>query len=133
MKVENNGVYQENPYRISRENGITGTAKKAKSISAGNLAQNLDPIAMKKKSAQERAMKVVGEGCANDKKVAQQIEDRRAMAREASQEKAIFEERLKHVEEAKARVKEKYGITDDSQEQKDLELLEKYQLQPKKK
>ncbi len=101
--------------------------KGRKTFFAGNTNLLNDPVAQKRKEAQQKAMKVVKEAWANDTSVDKSVNDRRAhyMDMQAKYEEA--QASLNEINQDKDALKEAYGITADSQEQKDLELLEKRQ------
>lgn len=94
-------------------------------INMSELNGRADTILKRKQLARKRAMKVVSDAWAGDKKIDTDIADRRLHIQEL---KADISENTDIVMENKARkeaLKETYGITDDSEEQKDLELLER--------
>jgi len=98
-----------------------------KTIFAGDLNLGEDPIAKKRKEAQEKALKIVQSAWAGDQAVEQSIQDRKDNYDKTKLLKEETLEVLKDIKANKAALKESYGVADDSQEQKDLELLEKYQ------
>lgn len=96
-------------------------------IYAGNLNITSDPVAQKRKEAQEKAIKVVKDAWENDRLVDENIEKRRLHIEEM---RALEEEAGKHLdelEETKSWLTEKYGVLEDSDEYRDLQLLEKRQ------
>lgn len=102
-------------------------AKSGNRIYAGNLNITSDPIAQKRKEAQEKAMKVVKDAWENDRLIDESIDRRRAHIEEM---RALEEEAGKHLdelEEKKSALTEKYGVPEDSDEYRDLQLLEKRQ------
>lgn len=106
------------------------TKNKRKSIFAGEIQLASDKrsvIEQKKKYAQKQAMKLVGDAWEHDKAGAKVIDD---MCIEKSDEAAklgILKSKIRDIEVNKKAIQQEYGIATDSQEQKDLELLEKYQ------
>lgn len=95
------------------------------SINMSELNGKMDSILMRKQRAQKKAMKVVGDAWAADKKIDLDLEKRRNHIQELKDDidenMDIIDSNNAHKEE----LKETYGVSDDSQEQKDLELIEK--------
>lgn len=86
-----------------------------------------EQIEKKRKLAQKQAMKLVKDAFSGDQAIKQTIEDLKAQKAETVAE---YQEKMKqigNISEEKDKLRETYGIAQDSQEQKDLELLEKYQ------
>lgn len=96
-----------------------------KTIFAGDL--NLDPIAQKKKQAQQKAMKVVEDAWKQDRAVSDSIAKREDHYAKLKDEVKTLNEEIGRLNEKEASLMEEYKIDPDSQEQKDLELLEKRQ------
>lgn len=84
-----------------------------------------DKILMKKKQAQQQALKVVSDVWNKDRKVDDDLKDRREHLKTVTQDYAYANQTLKELEDREAELKNQYGVEDDSQEQKDLELLKK--------
>lgn len=87
--------------------------------------QNMTDI--KKERAIKQAMRVVKDAWGKDEKMSESLDEMKAAKQQKLDEKGVINERLMHIREAKDAVKEKYQIKDDSTEQKDTELLCKYQ------
>lgn len=98
-----------------------------KTFFAGNTNLANDPIAQKRKEAQEKAMKVVTDAWESDKAIDKSVDDRQKHYQEMLKVKETAQAELKRIEEEKAELKEAYGVADDSKEQKDLEFIEKVQ------
>lgn len=97
-------------------------------IYAGNL--NLNSIFdtttdEKRKQAQQKAWNVVSEAWAADNAVDDMIQERRDYYNEAKKVRDEAASQIYHLNEEAACLQEQYNIEDDSQEQKDLELLKK--------
>ncbi|MCM1212492.1 MAG: hypothetical protein NC318_12925 [Blautia sp.] len=90
-----------------------------------NLGGQTDSILMRKQLARKRAMKVISDAWATDKKIDNGIEERKAHVQELKAEQEVNRQFIEECNTTKAELKESYGIEDDSQEQKDLELLQK--------
>lgn len=106
---------------------VRGPSKKEerKTIFAGDL--NLDPIAQKRKQAQQKAMKIMEDAWAQDRSVADSIAKREDHYAKLQDEVKKLREEIERLDEKEAGLMEEYGIDPDSQEQKDLELLKKQQ------
>ena len=94
---------------------------------AGNLNQDLfeNKLLQKKKEAQEKAMKVVGDAFAGDQEIDHDILERREKIAALEQENEKLQNQINEISARQEEMMEQYGITADSQEQKDLELLRK--------
>lgn len=96
-----------------------------KSIFAGDIGMQQDRIMQRRARARQKALKIVGDAWNGDKKIDQNILDIRDRAAQLMDEK---KENLDVIETSKMQkeaLREQYGVAADSQEQKDLELLEK--------
>ena len=94
---------------------------------AGNLNQDLfeNKLLQKKKEAQEKALKVVGDAFAGDQEIDNDIQERRDKIAALEQENQKLQSQINEISDRQDELMEQYGITADSQEQKDLELLRK--------
>lgn len=121
-------VYQNESAQERKDARLNGNDKeqvKSGSINMNELDGKLDSILMRKQRAQNRAMKVVGDAWAAERKIDQDVADRRNHIQELKDD---IDENMDIIDANnahKAELKETYGISDDSQEQKDLELMEK--------
>ena len=127
MRVHNNTIFMGDSTLSDRHNGAAEEKKERNSIFAGDLSKKFDPITKKKEEARKQAMKIVGEAWAGDQKIDGGIEESRAKIREYQNQMSEASEGIKEVDEERAALKDTYGITDDSQEEQDLRLLEKKQ------
>ncbi len=117
------GRDEQTPGTTGKRQGAQG---KTKSVQMGaGMQQN--PIMQKKEAALRQARKVVADVFESDNKVALDMEKRRANIKTLKAESKAAGAELKKINDQKAAWKEEYGIEDDSQEQKDLQLLEKRQ------
>jgi hypothetical protein len=94
-------------------------------IFAGNLSLNQDTITDKKLQSQKQAMKAILDKFNQDHSIDQGLETRREHQKELSADMKLAADQISNINKMKQEVKEAYGITDDSDEQKSLELLEK--------
>lgn len=100
-----------------------------KSIDARSLTLNptTNPVDAKRNSARKQAMRLISNAWSRDEKVAKNIQGMWDEKQTKIDELNELKSRTKNIEDEKKMYKEAYGISDDSEEQKDLELLEKYQ------
>lgn len=103
--------------------------KASNRIFAGDLNLMEDPIAKKRKEAQQKAMKIMQNAWGSDQEVENSIQERRDHYDKLKRLKEETQSVLEDLEGNKAALREEYGISADSEEQKDLELLEKMQNQ----
>lgn len=99
---------------------------KAKSVQMGAPMQQ-SPVWEKKEAALRQARKIVSDVFEADNKVAFDMDKRRANIKTLKAESKEAAAELSKINDQKAAWKEEYGVADNSQEQKDLELLEKRQ------
>lgn len=110
----------------TRKNGVSDKG----TIYAGDLqfAQTTgNAVTDKKQSAQKQAMKLIRDAWNSDNKAVSQRDQMAQQKEEKLKEVRECDEELKQIRESKEIVRQSYGVDSDSQEQKDLELLEKYQ------
>jgi len=101
------------------ENGTLFTEKaekgKCKTFFAGNSCIANDPIAEKRKEAQEKAWKVVSDAWDADKAIDKSIEDRQNHYNEMVEVIKEAQSHLKDINEQVDVLKEEYGITEESE------------------
>ncbi len=126
MKVEYTSIYVGENNRSER-NGLQNerNGKKRGSIFVGNMNQALDPIAQKRQEARKKAMKVVGDVFADEKKIDDDMEARKDHISQLRDGIKTAQEAISQIDKEKDQLREARGIAIDSQEQKDLELLQK--------
>lgn len=122
---------QENQKLQAYDNGKNKeTPKTGKSIFIGNLNNkfsNSSLIEQKQQIAQKQAMKLIGDAWVNDQKTEKRID---VLKQRKVDDIAKIEEGksyLSVINDTKTTLQKEYGVDTDSQEQKDLELLEKFQ------
>lgn len=109
----------------ARHNRNNSRQIKNGSINMSGLNGKKDSVLTRAQLLRKRAMKVVTDAWAVDKKVDDNIANRRNRIQELN---ADIEENMKFVKdgnERKAELKETYAVEEDSEEQKDLELIQK--------
>ena len=97
-----------------------------KTIFMGDLNVKKDPITQRKLYARQKAFKMIGDAWDGDRKIDQNIQEIRDKLAQLGQE---YGENLDNIAQGEARkeaLRQQYGVAADSQEQKDLEILEKY-------
>lgn len=128
IKVIQNGVNDTGI--LTNEANQKQAANKGKSIFAGNLGLNSETdslIEQKRQSARKQAMKLVSDAWGKDQKAAQKIDDMRELRKDKLSKIEDSQAVISDINEAKERLQQEYNIDPDSQEQKDLELLERFQ------
>ncbi len=121
--ISNNSI--EKNEAVQRISGRQRREKSRQTIFAGDL--NLDPIAEKRKKAQEKAMKIVQDAWARDREIEDGIKKRENHYEQMKAEVEEYNKEISRLQGAEEELKETYQIDPESQEQKDLELLEKQQ------
>lgn len=115
---------------MSIKNSKTGAKNNVKSISAGNLNNMTDRefnISQKRKSARKQAMKLISDAWDKDNKAAQNIKNMETEKADIAVQNSDLKSKLKDIDKSQKDLQELYGVAPESQEQKDLELLKKYQ------
>lgn len=129
MKVNNHhtifigeNIKQQNQVREGRHK-----KEERKDFFAGNLNQDLfeNKLLQRKKEAQEKALKIVGDAFAGDRQIDNDLQERRDKIASLEQENQNLQKQIDEISERQDAFMEQSGITADSQEQKDLELLRK--------
>lgn len=95
-------------------------------IFAGNLKtmDQTSPLARKEK-AQKEAIKTILEKFAGEQEIDSSVEEMKQKNEELTREAAEYKGQMDDLRANKEALKEEYGIAEDSDEQKNLELLEK--------
>lgn len=96
-----------------------------KSIFAGDIGVQQDRITQRRERAKKKALKIVGDAWNGDKKIDQSISEVRDRVVQLNAEKEENLTIISGTEEQKEALRKQYGVSADSQEQKDLELLER--------
>jgi chromosome segregation ATPase len=120
-------VFAGDPANImqDRKSILSYRNNKDSNLFAGNCNLINDPIIQKRKEAMKEAMKIVGDAFKGDRKLDDDIERRHNNIDALKNEINNNQREINQLEANKKEMKEAYGIADDSQEQQDLELLEK--------
>ena len=99
--------------------------KKGSSVFAGDMNVSHDSVLSKRIQAQKNAIKTVLDTFSNDQQNDNCFIERQQKVSDLDLEANNALEEMKKIKSLKQELKETYSISDDSQEQKDLELLEK--------
>lgn len=89
------------------------------------LSEAFDPIAQKKELAKKRAYKIVKDALANELKMDSAVQEVKDHADRLREDLERAQTEIGRIEEEKEEWRRECGVDPDSQEQKDLELLEK--------
>ena len=101
-----------------------------KSVNAGGLVQKNNiqsQIEARRNNAKKQALKVVSDAWKWDNQSAKDIEDMQGLKQTKVSEMNDMRAKMKDIENTKKSLQDEYGVSDDSKEQKDLELSEKNQ------
>lgn len=124
MNIENTRIYaggfMNNQNSVGRFNNRENTMK-----FFSNSQDTQDKVLQKRQEAREKAMGLVKDVFAAEKSIDDDLKERAARRDEAQQDILSARAGLREIEERKKELMKEYGITEDSQEQADLKLLEK--------
>lgn len=132
MKVEKNITVfagaSEQARRSEQPEKVQGGEKEKKNgtIYAGDFRGDMsirDRIQQKKEQAQKQAMKVVQDTWGRDRKVDDDLNQRREHIRELNQSSRESQERIDELKAQQENLKQAYGVAEDSPEQQELDLL----------
>lgn len=96
-----------------------------RSFQMSEKLQTQSVMQQNKEQAQKRAMKLIKDTHAMEQKLDADMDERRNRVVKLKEESREMSERIKEGEAQKQNLKEMCGVTDDSAEQEELELLEK--------
>lgn len=95
-------------------------------VFAGNINNMTnDRIEQKREQARKQAAKTLLDQFASDNKITDGLNEIRERNRQIQEEITGLQEEKEYFTEQQAALQQKYGVADDSQEQKDLELIQK--------
>lgn len=108
--------------------GVKKNGKEAgQTINASELNLMQDSILERKKKAMADAMDIVSKQFKADAKIDADLDERRSKIAESKENANAALKEINSLSEEQEKLKETYGIADDSQEQQDLELRMKFQ------
>jgi len=140
MNVLKRDVLQEsqnaqliNLSKENKQNSISNQSKRNEkkqkngSIFAGNFnnVRQQDAIAMKQVEAQKKKMKTILDQFAKDRSIDDNITGRRQNQSKLADVAGTAQAEVGRIQNLRQQLKETFGINDDSEEQKNLDLLEK--------
>lgn len=125
MKVQNTTIFMGDNTRNERHGKEVSGKNGQKTVYAGNLNKNFDPVAQKKQQARKQAMKVITDARENDLKIEQSFEESRSRLKEHREKLGNANTELKRIEDERMALKESYGIDENSREEQELQLLVK--------
>jgi hypothetical protein len=135
MQSENQKLSFQDTEKNATKNKATEHSNNKKSqsntIYVGNINLNQDTIAIKKLHSQKQAMKEILEQFNNDQILDKGIETRRDHQEVLTADMELAAKEISNIKKLKQEVQETYGVTDDSEEQKNLELLERSMFESK--
>lgn len=99
--------------------------RKRKTVFMGDLNVLKDPVTQRKLYARQKAFKMISDAWDGDRKIDRNIQDIRDRLGQLHEEKDANLEVIAEGEAQKEALRLQYGVAPDSQEQKDLKLLEK--------
>ena len=95
------------------------------SINGSSFALQNDPIAAKREEARKKAMKIIGDAFANDRKIDEDLDARSEHIRKLKAVQNDANKTINEIESDRVALRDEYGIDANSQEEKELQLLEK--------
>lgn len=98
---------------IGNSSGVKNAVEKRKAFFAGNSNLKNDPIAEKRREAQKKAMKVVGDAWDTDKEIDKSIQQRRDHYQEMLALKNEAQSQINDIHNQIDALKKEYGITED--------------------
>lgn len=102
-----------------------GNSAHRNTIDGKSFAEKFDPIAEKREEAKKKAMKVVGDAWANEIKIDDDVKGRKDRIKELQSLRREYRDEIEKIEASRGSLREELGIDKNSQEEKDLKLLEK--------
>lgn len=103
----------------------SASVKRKNTIFAGDLPINKDSITLRRQQAQKKAMQFVKDAWAGDRKLDQSRDEILAKKLQQQEEARVNQEQAQKNTDRIENLRQQYGVEEDSQEQKDLELLMK--------
>lgn len=115
-----------NDPQIVQQNRARGTSKESgQNIKGESFASKFDPIAAKKEEAKKKAMKVVGDAWANEIKIDDDVKGRKERIKELQSLRREYRDEIDKIESNREALRDELGVDKNSQEEKNLKLLEK--------
>lgn len=121
----NNDLFITNERAASSKRAENQKSQGSKTVFAGNLNKAPDIIAKKREMAHKQASKLVGDVFKSAKKIEQSMSAMLDKSEELLNQRMEYKAELQNIEGQRGDLMELYGVTEDSQEYADLELLRK--------
>ena len=130
IQANSQGMFTVNANRTGRLDADNlqkqdGHKKKSSTVFAGDLNMGQDSILAKKQRAQKEAMKMLKDVFDADMKADAEQKAREQHIEEMKRQNEKAKSGLKDIQDMQDNLMEQYGLTEDSQEHKDLELVRK--------
>lgn len=126
VQANQQGMFTVNANQAARQQGTADKGgQKSKTIFAGDLNMGADSILAKKQKAQRDAMKIIADAFQSDLKTDAEQQERLDNIDKLKQKNKDARSELKDIDDMQNTLMEEYGITEDSEEYQDLELLRK--------
>ena len=111
--------------REQQQPGSDSSKTSGLSINGSSFATQNDPIAAKREEAQKKAMKIIGDAFANDRKIDDDLGARSEHIRKLKSVRNDARKAVSEIESDRAALRDTYGVEAQSAEEKELKLLEK--------
>ena len=123
MKVQNNHTYYvgNDPNRIEQNNG----ENKKTGTNASYMMKQTDPMALKREQAKKKAMGLIGDAFAADRKIDEGQDERRELINKLKQDVSDNQNQINSIEADREALRVKSGISKDSDKERELKLLER--------
>lgn len=108
-----------------REGRRAQNSQRKSSIFAGDLGIQNDVVIKRMQRARKKALKMISDAWEGDKKIDKSIVDMKDKVARLHDEEKENLDIIAEGDEQKEKIRQEYGVSMDSEEQKDLELLEK--------
>jgi hypothetical protein len=108
----------------------SGAVGKNKTIDARTLSLNFDKenyADTKRTNARRQAMSIIGNAWDSDNSKSKKIQNLDEQRASLAEERRQYQSKMNDIDTSKEQLRDEYGVDENSSEQKDLELLEKYQ------
>lgn len=123
--IQTNTQAQEKAQESRRQKAAEKQQRKA-TIFAGDLPFHKDSITLRRQQAQKKALELVKDAWNSDRKTDESMSEYGALAEQQRKELRLNQEKIRECDDRKENLRQGYGVEADSQEQKDLELLERW-------
>lgn len=125
MKVNKTSVFVGEETRGNRQEKINKGLSDKKTMDGSLLQPKYDAVEEKRKAARKKAMKIVGDAFANERKIDDDLNERRDKIGSMKQVIKDANRVIGEIEKRRDELREAYGVEKDSEEEADLKLLEK--------